>query len=97
MGERWGHPEAGWVIGLVALVGTLVLAVLSWVMFTDPFAEIANGCIETGGSCLQSRLGHAPVKTTLDTYGHLYKGLDEAAASALDDMMARQAVGFSRG
>jgi hypothetical protein len=51
MGERRGHPAAGWVIGLVSLVGTLVLAVLSWVMFTDPFAEVRNGCIATDGPC----------------------------------------------
>ncbi|HLA81454.1 MAG TPA: tyrosine-type recombinase/integrase [Thermoleophilia bacterium] len=33
---------------------------------------------------LQDRLGHASITTTLDTYGHLMKGLDEAAADALD-------------
>jgi integrase len=46
---------------------------------------------------IQARLGHASMKTTLDIYGHLYEGLDEAAADALDHLMARQAVGFSRG
>jgi integrase len=29
---------------------------------------------------IQSRLGHSSIKTTLDTYGHLFEGLDEAAA-----------------
>lgn len=29
-------------------------------------------------------LGHASITTTLDTYGHLMTGLDEAAADALD-------------
>ena len=46
MGERRGHPAAGWVIGLTALVGTLVLAVLSWVVFT--FGVVANGCMAPG-------------------------------------------------
>jgi|GEM_PF-189394 len=33
---------------------------------------------------IQARLGHASIKTTLDTYGHLMDGLDEAAADRLD-------------
>jgi hypothetical protein len=33
---------------------------------------------------LQARLGHASITTTLDVYGHLMDGLDEAAAEALD-------------
>ena len=33
---------------------------------------------------IQERLGHASIKTTLDTYGHLIDGLDEAAADRLD-------------
>ncbi|MCW3041881.1 MAG: integrase family protein [Actinobacteria bacterium] len=33
---------------------------------------------------IQVRLGHASIKTTLDTYGHLYEGIDEALAEALD-------------
>jgi integrase len=33
---------------------------------------------------IQVRLGHASIKTTLDTYGHLYEGIDEALADALD-------------
>ena len=32
---------------------------------------------------IQSRLGHASIRTTLDVYGHLMDGLDEAAAEAL--------------
>ena len=34
---------------------------------------------------IQSRLGHASIKTTLDTYGHLFEGLDEAAADRMDE------------
>jgi integrase len=34
---------------------------------------------------IQSRLGHASITTTLNTYGHLSEGLDEAAADRLDD------------
>ena len=33
---------------------------------------------------IQERLGHASIKTTLDTYGHLFDGLDEAAADRLE-------------
>ena len=33
---------------------------------------------------IQERLGHASIKTTLDTYGHLFDGLDEAAVDRLD-------------
>ncbi|MEX0990744.1 MAG: tyrosine-type recombinase/integrase [Actinomycetota bacterium] len=33
---------------------------------------------------LQERLGHSSIRTTLDTYGHLFDGLDEAAAEGLD-------------
>ena len=33
---------------------------------------------------IQHRLGHSSIKVTLDTYGHLFEGLDEAAAQRLD-------------
>jgi integrase len=33
---------------------------------------------------IQHRLGHSSIKVTLDTYGHLFEGLDEAAADRLD-------------
>ena len=33
---------------------------------------------------IQARLGHSSIRTTLDTYGHLYEGLDKAAAKAVD-------------
>ena len=33
---------------------------------------------------IQQHLGHASTKTTLDTYGHLFDGLDEVAARRLD-------------
>jgi len=33
---------------------------------------------------IQDRLGHSSIKITLDTYGHLFDGLDEAAAERLD-------------
>jgi integrase len=32
---------------------------------------------------IQSRLGHSSISTTLDVYGHLFEGIDEAAAAAL--------------
>lgn len=34
---------------------------------------------------IQARLGHASISTTLDRYGHLMAGLDEAAARRLDE------------
>jgi hypothetical protein len=33
---------------------------------------------------IPERLGRASIKTTLDTYGHLFEGLDEAAADRLE-------------
>ena len=33
---------------------------------------------------IKTRLGHESVRTVLDVYGHLFEGLDEAAADALD-------------
>ena len=33
---------------------------------------------------IQLRFGHASIRTTLDTYGHLYEGIDEALAEGLD-------------
>jgi integrase len=45
---------------------------------------------------LQDRLGHASIATTLDTYGHLMKGLDEAAADALDTSRRESPPGNTR-
>ncbi len=36
---------------------------------------------------IQSRLGHATIGTTLDTYGHLFDGLDQEAASRLEERL----------
>lgn len=38
---------------------------------------------------IQERLGHASIKVTFDTYGHLMEGLDQAAARALDELGRR--------
>ena len=35
---------------------------------------------------IQHRLGHSSIKVTLDTYGHLFDGLDEGAAERLNDL-----------
>jgi len=32
---------------------------------------------------IQTRFGHSSIRVTLDTYGHLFEGLDEAAANRL--------------
>jgi integrase len=45
---------------------------------------------------IQSRLGHASIRTTLDTYGHLFEGLDEAAADRLDEAWTGSAAGWMR-
>ena len=37
---------------------------------------------------IQTRLGHSSIQVTLDLYGHLFEGLDEAAAERLDEMFA---------
>jgi len=45
---------------------------------------------------IQNRLGHSSIKVTLDTYGHLFEGLDEAAAERLDATFSRTLADFSR-
>ena len=55
---------------------------------------IAEG---THPKVIQERLGHASIRTTLDTYGHLFEGLDEAAADSLDAAIAKAGVGLSWG
>ncbi len=44
---------------------------------------------------LQERLGHASIRTTLDTYGHLFDGMDEAVANTLEDVFRASRVGDS--
>ena len=36
---------------------------------------------------IQERLGHASITTTLDVYGHLFEGIDQAAADAIDEAL----------
>ena len=43
---------------------------------------------------IQERLGHASVRTTLDTYSHLFGGMDQAAADALDAAARGAGVGL---
>ena len=38
---------------------------------------------------IQARLGHSSIKTTLDTYGHLFEGLNAAAADRLEEVWAQ--------
>ena len=45
---------------------------------------------------IQSRLGHTKITTTLDTYGHPFDGLDEAAADTLDALVAGQEPSVGR-
>ena len=45
---------------------------------------------------IQLRLGHSSIQVTLDTYGHLFEGLDEAAADRLDAAYLRTPADSSR-
>jgi len=45
---------------------------------------------------IQLRLGHSSIQVTLDTYGHLFEGLDVAAADRLDAAFLRTPADFSR-
>ena len=45
---------------------------------------------------IQLRLGHSSIQVTLDTYGHLFEGLDEAAAKRLDAIFLRTLADSSR-
>ena len=40
---------------------------------------------------IQKRLGHSSIRTTLDTYGHVFDGLDREAAETLDTSWRRKA------
>jgi integrase len=44
---------------------------------------------------IQNRLGHSSIKVTLDTYGHLFDGLDVAAAQRLDTMFSSTTGGLA--
>ncbi len=44
---------------------------------------------------VSERMGHASIRTTLDTYGHLFQGMDEAAADTLDASARGVFVAFS--
>ena len=43
---------------------------------------------------IQVRMGHSSIRVTLDTYGRLFDGLDEAVAAALDVSARGVAVGL---
>ena len=50
------------------------------------FHDLRSSLRESTRKVIQARLGHASIKTTLDTYGHLFDGPDEAAADRLDEV-----------
>lgn len=37
---------------------------------------------------IQLRLGHSSIQVTLDTYGHLFEGIDQAAADRLNTILS---------
>ncbi len=45
---------------------------------------------------IQERMGHSSIRTTLEPYGHLLPGLDEAAAAALDESAGGVGVGLGQ-
>ncbi len=45
---------------------------------------------------IAARLGHSSVRTVLDVYGHLFEGLDEAAADRLEDVISHQLAASPR-
>lgn len=45
---------------------------------------------------IQLRLGHSSIQVTLETYGHVFEGLDEAAADRLDAAFLRTPADSSR-
>jgi hypothetical protein len=55
--------------------------------------ELSGLPLPDGAPCgrVQERLGHASIRTTLDVYGHLWEGLDGAAADGLDAVFASAA------
>ena len=71
------HPYQGcaWGLGRLGnLRSTLVLPGFSALITSRHF----------GSFLVLALTRHASIKTTLDTYGHLFDGLDEAAADRLD-------------
>jgi integrase len=45
---------------------------------------------------ISSRLGHSSISVTMDTYGHLFDGLDARAADRLDEAHTRSSAPISR-
>ena len=71
-------------------VPATVLAGLEGLRFHDLRHTHAAWLVGAGEhpKVIQARLGHASISTTLDRYGHLMDGLDEAAAEALPRLPA---------
>jgi integrase len=45
---------------------------------------------------IQARFGHGSIRVTMDTYGHLFDGMDRAAADLLDETLASAIAGGAR-
>jgi integrase len=65
--------------------------------FHDLRHTSVNLAIDAGANpkVIQMRLGHSSIKVTLDTYGHVFQGLDEALAESLDELASATAAAFS--
>jgi integrase len=72
----------------------LVAAELPDVRFHDLRHSHASILIAQGThpKVISSRLGHSSIGITMDTYGHLFDGLDEGAGDALDAVFSEAAV-----
>jgi len=51
----------------------------------SPYPRNASDAHGEHSKVIQERLGHASIKTALDTHGHLFDGLAETAADRLDE------------
>lgn len=87
------HPFA--VVWAMARRGA---GVPSWATPHDLRHYYASLLIQSGASIkvLQTRLGHASAKTTLDTYGHLFPDEADRTRAALDDELGQRKVSLYR-
>lgn len=67
-------------------------AEVSEVVFHELRHTAATIAIQAGAhpKALQLRMGHSSIKVTLDRYGHLMPGADEALADSIDELVASQ-------
>ena len=72
------------------IVSLLLVMFLDW-RAADPIVALLIAAGEHV-KVIQSRLGHKNARITLDVYGHLFEGIDEAAADRLNEAVSEAAV-----